>query len=127
MAEMHELVLKRGRPKAQLTRFKNYIDALLLEGDIISNEITGQVESRLNKMNTLWKAFDDIAEDPENQNIERDNFEREFLKLESKMKSLLLQQQLSSVTSGSDHKNSPINIKLPTIELPTFDGKLGQY
>lgn len=96
-----------------------------------------QMDSRLNKIKTIWDPFDmvqseieDISPDGDLQDNERQFYETKYFKLEARMKAILRRQSRQdtpiSNSSADDNINS-INIRLPAIDLSTFDGKFNTY
>ena len=133
MSSLKELTIKRAGIKGNLTRFKNYFDNI----DIASPDFI-QLEPRLNKLESSWDSYGDIQtaielldeDNLEAHNKEREHFENDFFKYIALAKRLI--EDSKTQENGSSHnserfinnsaQNKVHNIKLPTINLPNFDG-----
>lgn len=133
MAELNQLIRKRGVIKAQLTRFATFI------GEFVDD--FSQLELRLEKCEQSWHEFNSIqgaieelvpSEQFEIQTRERLDFEDHYFNIVSQAKKLLSQNFNTAVAfsrTGSDRGSLHTvqngltnNVKLPRIELPTFSG-----
>ncbi|XP_056643852.1 uncharacterized protein LOC130449836 [Diorhabda sublineata] len=135
MSYLRELLIKRPSIKGSLTRFKNFYDKLDTDNpDIL------QLEIRLNKLEINWEQFCDIQsqieeDNFETENLKRQNFEDEYYNCISLAKGLIdsYRQEIrksssSSSSSGSSLRSNKLsNVKLPTINLPCFDGNYSQF
>lgn len=127
---------KRGAVKAALTRFKNYFDAL----DINNTDLI-QLESRFQNFVPLLTQFEEIQmqieledkdfEDNKYQyENERRSFETDYYEYQSKAKRVLNSYSYPpdcSSVSQPNVANVTGNFKLPTINLPTFEGSYDQW
>lgn len=132
MAEATELTRKRGHVKSKLTRFIKFLN------DCDNEQKIQEIPSRLEKIQTIWKDFDDIqvcledlaGPDCELESDERDDFENKFhssiaraTKMISTLQANYIQQE-----PRAQALNAPIQIiqanktRLPTIDIPKFDG-----
>lgn len=145
-AEFQSLTRKRASQKAKLTGFANFID--LINTNIENRQLPTdldiiQLEERLNKIQeTLLDNYDEIqsqleniAENMEEQFHERHLFEQNYYKQIALAKKLLSDYtnsnknvgipSLNHSSHGSIHSESNNHfqgIKLPTIQLPKFNG-----
>ncbi|KAJ8947301.1 hypothetical protein NQ317_003027, partial [Molorchus minor] len=135
VANLEKLKRKRAIAKGNLTRFKNFIDNLNTENpDLL------ELELRLRKLDSCWQTFSEIQleiemiDDVQENEQVRQNFENDYFKYETMAKRLLqpsLQQVASSV--GELNNSSRViseeifNIKLPRINLPSFDGTYNNW
>jgi len=82
MAELANLIKQRGRIKAKLTAFGNFIDRLNEDP-----EKRKELKVRIEKAQGLWEEFDAIQnriediQDSETQTLERSHFEDNYFKL----------------------------------------------
>ncbi|KAJ8962292.1 hypothetical protein NQ318_018271, partial [Aromia moschata] len=92
-----------------------------------------ELEVRLKKLDLCWQAFCDIQleidildDNPNDHEQERQTFENDYFKYEAIARRLLNPQVGSIVGESGANSNSLVNekfnIKLPTINLPVFDG-----
>lgn len=130
MAEdLKDLVFKRGLIKSSLTRFKNFI-----ESDKSSNK--SQLNNRLIRFKEIIAEFDSVQASIElvdtecdDHSVEREQFEDSYFDLLEKAEQLLSPHELphldrhSSADVHSQHSIHTNQVKLPTIQLPTFSGK----
>lgn len=148
MADLEALIKKRGSVKSKLTIFNKFITQLetSFPNKIISEQgLLSELEYRFERVSNVINEFeeiqlniDQISEDTEEQFLERERFESTFFVTISKAKGFIIANESAETTpsihnshngSGSRHnsieseRNSNIqNIKLPVIQLPTFDG-----
>lgn len=137
--ELKSLVQQRGTIKARITIFSKYLSTVkLIEADSIPKQIHMETEIKLSRFKELLTQFDDIKTkieglDPdqleENDIIESDfcsNIAKAQLLIESFAPRDVVPENtncnsISSCQNGKqDCRN--YNIKLPTIQLPSFDG-----
>ncbi|KAJ8961472.1 hypothetical protein NQ318_014720 [Aromia moschata] len=125
---LEKLIRKRAVAKGNLTRFKNFLDNL-----DANNPDLLELEVRLKKLDLCWQAFCDIQleidildDNPNDHEQERQTFENDYFKYEAMARRLLNPQVGSIVGESGANSNSLVNekfnIKLPTINLPVFDG-----
>ncbi|XP_030759214.1 uncharacterized protein LOC115884703, partial [Sitophilus oryzae] len=133
-AELKQLKNIRATHKAQLTRFRNFLDKFktqdvpdLVQLELRMNSLEGILDS-FNTTQTNIEALDvDTSEDE--HSLTRCNFEDNYFELMSIAKRFLslhaVQNEpnvsIHSSSSGIQEASTP-NIKLPQITLPTFDG-----
>lgn len=134
----NELIAKlkraRGIIKGQLTRAHNWIKAF----DAQEQQIEG-VEVRLSTIERAWVEFgknQDTLEEADPNAVDddkREAFESEYYAASATAKALIAARQRgdeSQITGGrnSGHtNNSADQIKLPPINLPTFNGSYDQW
>ncbi|XP_036145647.1 uncharacterized protein LOC118646570 [Monomorium pharaonis] len=123
--EIRILVQKRSVIKAKLTRFRTYLDSYTARPDI------QQLRERLAKVRELWDKFDDIQTDiellePDGEFEERSEFEQYYFELVSKAEQHCVSSTVTRPTSNdnidTNVRRSERTVKLPTINLPNFDG-----
>lgn len=141
-ATLKELISLRGTKKGQLTKFNNFVTTL---SDIPVQSVTSKQNKelivRLNKIEGIIHEFDEIqtkievmTEEPK-QLIERDSFEdlyyssialaQEVAESYSKAnpdQNIDANSQPSYKSANTECNHMHNNIKLPTINLSTFDG-----
>ncbi|XP_076385707.1 uncharacterized protein LOC105663446 [Megachile rotundata] len=140
-ATLKQAVISRGQIKASLTRFKNY-----LESFDRSSPVT-ELQKRLEKISPLYEKFDtlqsqieSLVEEPSTiqEHAERDSFENLFFQLtaaaedvisQSRSQQVLANPEISTrlMTPAFSNASTETRIKLPTIELPTFDGSYSNW
>ncbi|XP_072761503.1 uncharacterized protein [Anoplolepis gracilipes] len=132
MEQIAQLIRQRGRIRAKLTTFKNFLARL-------NEDPNKQVElnSRLEKAEQLWTEFDYIQNKIEDvdgsveQEAERISFEDCFHEIISNARKLSITEQMPvpqiaqinaiPVAQGPQVIVRP-SVKLPNIDLPKFDG-----
>jgi len=125
------LIKKRSHIKAKLTRFITFLS------ECNENEEKRQeTAARLEKVETIWKEFDEVQTELEDineaelQSQERDSFENKFYQAVTRAKNITSAIQASNAHPEriAQIANQPINIiqpnklRLPTIDIPKFDG-----
>ncbi|XP_070170444.1 uncharacterized protein [Polyergus mexicanus] len=124
------LVQKRATIKAQLTRFNTYIESWADHPD------EQQLTERLHRIKLTWDVFDDVQSKIEskdeggNNDNERDLFEESYFNSVARARRILdslrppvVRDNVPGVAIAPAAQNGRTNIKLPTINLPTFNGK----
>lgn len=135
--EFNKLVRQRVSIKGRLTKFKEHVDAFKSEKELSLVQIR-ELNLWLEKCQSLFSSFDNVQTDIENicedveiQIKERDLVESKFVNVISEMQGLIESNKPkadfdtcsdSKGSSSSGHGKINNNIKLPTINLPTFDG-----
>ena len=135
--ELELASLKREQIKSQLSRFKIY-----LGNQSDTNPDLNQIETRLSKIETLIAEFEtvqltieslDETTAAEVHQNEHEAFENSYYDTITNAKRLLSVREAAEQTSGllsshSDHSShATTQIKLPTINLPSFDGSYTQW
>lgn len=140
MAELKSLKVKRGQLKAQLKRFRNFVEAS-------DEHDEHEIKERLDKLTEVWEKFQNIQyairetrkqgiqeQDEQIEVIETEEeaqekeFEDSYFKLVAIAKRML--NQINSATipvTAATTEAIPImkqSVKLPTITLPTFTGSI---
>lgn len=145
MSELKALHIKRGSLKTKLTLFKKFIESIVVANlspekeDIYKTVL--EITSRLDNIDSLLQEYDDVQLQIENistnadeQLQEREEFENNYYAVTSQAKfliqkfeepSALVQQQ--NVTQNLTQTNKKKNIKLPTIQIPTYDGSYEKW
>ncbi|XP_030763274.1 uncharacterized protein LOC115887891 [Sitophilus oryzae] len=141
-----ELKNKRRVIKAALTRFENYFNLKKSLENLPFEEVE-QLKNRLLKATTFLDDFNDVQMSIENLDPEfdknfdshseqRENFENQFYRITSEAKKYLdniITKQNAELNSqnvqqtGTDNNMTFASIKLPQINLPTFDGAHDQW
>lgn len=126
MAEQTKaLNIKRAQIKSKVTRFRTYLDSIEISRDI------SQLKQRLAKFEECWTDFELVQNEIELTNDsdlelsqEREIFENTYFELVAKAEAFLATPSTSNVpNSFSTSDSNNIQVKLPTIKLPTFSGK----
>lgn len=118
MADMKELIAKRGILKAQLTKFTTFVNELANNQTKI-----GELRPRLIKLEQVWSGFGDIQtqielmDETDAQSAERDSFENKYFAVVAQAEPYLHSTQFSAQVSDVQR-----NIVLPKIKLPEFSG-----
>ncbi|XP_072384596.1 uncharacterized protein [Diabrotica undecimpunctata] len=139
-----QLRKKRGIIKSKLTNFQKFLSKIQDLADIhdVSIHIV-EIETRLNKFQCLLHDFELIQDDIEchdsvsdNDSEEREDFENSFYSAVALTKSILEKFNSGRASENSDHSaklNAIENnvgscaIKLPTIEMPKFNGDFERW
>ncbi|XP_050543053.1 uncharacterized protein LOC126906529 [Daktulosphaira vitifoliae] len=131
MAELRNLIMRRGQLKSSLTRFEKFIRELS-EGDEID-----QLKLRRQKIEDIWSEFDqvqsaiEIESEEESQAIYRKEFEDVFFKSVAAADSFIQNKETPKVNKRvpqiieADEHNislSKLPINLPPVTLPNFSG-----
>lgn len=125
--ELKPLLTKRRQVKAAVTRFRKFLDSVNTENpDIIG------IEERLKSFESCLAVFEEIQSsieflnEAELDSDAREEFENSYYTLISTAKRLILKNKNNdnpmSTNSGSIGGSINNHIRLPKIELPTFDG-----
>lgn len=131
MSDERELVKKRGSFKGRLTAFINYLDASC--GKQLTSCEVKELQLRMGKIESLYEQYDEVqlrlecmVEDVKAQFSERSEFESLYYKALSRSQELLCKYNNDDKESVSSDKCTRISqrkpVKLPTIQLPKFDG-----
>lgn len=149
MADLKNLIRKRGSVKARLTNFKNYVDGIIDvngESNHFGQLCLIELQSRMQAAENLLLEFDEIQRDIENvvsdeefgkQIEERNQFEDLFYRVISICKKILVDNNVKDENNGSElavNSNSinagvaaPVSYHvrphLPSIPIPKFNGK----
>ena len=126
--EIRILTLRRGSIKGSITRFNNYLNAFS------SNPNVMELISRLEKIEGMLDDFDvcqskleQLVDDFDHEK-ERDDFESSYYLNIARAKSILnpsvAPKSSSSLTEAADPLS---NLRLPPLNLPTFDGNLKNW
>ncbi|KAK9675279.1 hypothetical protein QE152_g40484 [Popillia japonica] len=140
MTDLTTLIKQRGVLKAQLTSFAKFVNAL----DNPSKVQKINIKKRLVKIEIIIETFEeiqnkiDLLEPDQTKNTqERENFETEYYEilsiatnmLENDLEEIVHSENnriiLGSIASNASQvslQNAVVNVKLPKIELPQFDG-----
>lgn len=124
------LVQKRATIKAQLTRFNTYMESWADHPD------EQQLTERLHRIKLTWDVFDDVQskievkDDGGSNDNERDLFEESYFNSVARAQHILdslkppvARDNVTGAAIVPAVQNVRTNIKLPTINLPTFNGK----
>ncbi|XP_048000628.1 uncharacterized protein LOC125237545 isoform X1 [Leguminivora glycinivorella] len=131
-------IRKRSCIKGKMTIFSNYLD----DFGTITKPTTVQLldlESRFNKFDALYAAFDALQDEiemlSESSDSEREDFETKYHELVAGARNLLGARPLTAATLGVAREGSVASfedcqagghksncVRLPKIDLPTFQG-----
>lgn len=133
--DLKALKKSRSSIKAKLTIFKSHLDKLLPSKQLNKIQIH-ELDLRLNKLKDLYNEFDsaqseieNLCEIPGDEYEERENFENSYFQTLAAAQDLLDRNAVpgsdGSETGSCGNTALPglPNIKLPTINLPTFSGR----
>lgn len=144
MATLKQLRQSSKNIKTQLTRFETYLKNLDDKSEH-AEVVINQVQCRLDSIEPLWRSFDatqtlienaqpDDKEDEDSDH--RADFEAKYFECVAKAKFLISefqrrkfaqnQQQVTQLQRLETNRNS-LNVKLPTINLPVFNGFYDQW
>lgn len=132
--ELKALVQKRGQIKSALTRFKKYVES------VGGGNSLSQLELRLNNLKDTWAEFNsvqshiELIDSSDAQENERGLIEDQYFELSAKaldyIKEFKLTPQPNTVPSNvnnSTPSTSAPQIRLPSLHLPTFSGKVEEW
>uniref|UniRef100_A0A2A4JLG7 CCHC-type domain-containing protein n=1 Tax=Heliothis virescens TaxID=7102 RepID=A0A2A4JLG7_HELVI len=135
------LVRRRGGIRSRVTIFKQFIGKYQvgseasslspLEVRELSLRLT-QLQELLSKFDSVQSQIEDIAQNLDKQMSERDSTESEFYSMISFTQELVSLNSESSKENKSESFHSSCSkmnnsVKLPTINLPTFDGNYSKW
>ncbi|KAB0799070.1 hypothetical protein PPYR_06950 [Photinus pyralis] len=138
--EHERLIKKRGSVKAKLTNFQKYVDNLvsifpqfLIEDQVVFIELKQRVDrfqGVLDEFDGIQGQIELISDDPEAQYLEREIFEAAYYGIEAKAKRFLVQNIKSDVSNStivSNETKKAYGVKLPIIEISTYDGEYERW
>lgn len=121
------LVQKRSIIKGQITRFRSFLE------NYTANPDASQLRERLTKLRASWHVYDEIQTQIEeleeaNDPLERGMFEDSYFELVSRAERYIAVAVTDQqVRANNTDPNTTRVIKLPTINLPTFDGSYDKW
>lgn len=131
--------IKRGALKAKLTTFSKFMKGIQ-EKQSLDEIDTIQIRERLNKIYNIIDEFEEIQMNIEEQseNIETELKERQmfedsyYLEISLAKKVIMKYETINStepntIASAYAQASNLVNIKLPTIQLPKFEGKYSNW
>lgn len=137
MEQKAQLIRQRGRVRARLINFKIFVAKLEDE-----SEKWVELSSRIEKAEQLWIEFDTIQnkiediDESDEQETEQENFEDSYHEIITDTRRLSLTDQSAvfpnarvdtqPVVQREQFAIRPIVKKLPSIDLPKFDGNYEQ-
>ncbi|XP_043466955.1 uncharacterized protein LOC122501502 [Leptopilina heterotoma] len=156
MAEINQLVKKRGSCKLKLTSFAKHVNKIKTSNldnqiplvDVVKLELQNRVDNIKQSFVDFDKIQSNIEEltDNEEDTVDyRETFEKTYFESVALAQSLIAQgipvdrappgmQQRNAQNNQQDnalnvnfHANQPLGVKLPTIELPKFRGELSEW
>ncbi|XP_011859356.1 PREDICTED: uncharacterized protein LOC105556853 [Vollenhovia emeryi] len=136
--EVKALIQGRATIKAQLTRFRTYLEKWSERPD------EQQLIERLEKVKATWDSFELIqgklevlnaeASGDASSDVERNHFEDSYFELIARAQRRIAALRPNTVVDGTATiqnqpalQNSVNKIKLPTIKLPTFNGRYDEW
>ncbi|XP_018364596.1 PREDICTED: uncharacterized protein LOC108762191 [Trachymyrmex cornetzi] len=143
MEDLSSLIKQRGRTKAKLTAFSNYLALIAIEPE---RQI--EINSRLEKAEELWNEFELLQnkiEDLDNSDMQaqqRTTFEDSYHELISKARQIKLKdhpmysqpaagisQAIIQPHAAAINETAIVQTRaiLPTIDLPKFDGNYERW
>ena len=132
---LEQLITKRTSVKAQLTKFTNYLNSLSVDKLTVDDveELTyklGRLEIKHKEFDLLQSQIELLKESDEAEVDIHDEIDNKFCKLIGTARSFVKDVTGSSIiTESKSNSNikSNINVNLPTINLPTFDGNFANW
>lgn len=139
--EIRRLVFERGQLKGKLTKFITFFDKI---SPAVNSEKINELENRLITILDIINKFDVIQSQIEYLDAdelgtdERDNFENKYFYIITKAKELIKdhntriqtnfnQNMFQQVTAQQNHLPNHSSVKLPTLELPKFNGSIDKW
>ena len=126
--ELKELKLKRGQIKGKVTRLKTFLNTQTDNPDVV------EIEMRIKNFQGLITEFEDVQNDIENitgtvDNDERDSFENSYFDAMVNASKILDAAHVNTRANANPvvAQLAQINVKLPQLNLPNFDGSYGQW
>lgn len=137
--ELNNLRYKRGGHKAQLTLFEKFLNQISTEK--ISAETLVVIKQRTNKIESLLDTFSEIQTQieilskSEAELLERESFQDNYFSLLAKASIIISDHEANTTASqltdtlsnNGERIQNRMNIKLPAINLPTFDGTFSAW
>ena len=138
---MNALIKKRDSIKRKLTSFANFVSSVQQQ-DAVTDLSIIQLQERLSKNLNLIDQFDDVQIQIEalanetqmqEQEQQREEFEDIFYtnialaKSISKQSDSIEPSSSNQVNSSSNSQEQRLQVKLPTIKLPDFNGQFDQW
>lgn len=132
MENLKTLLQKRSCIKGRITTFSKYLETIkLIETQNLSKVLISELEFKLSRFKEVLVQFDDLKNEIEildsTQLEENEKIEDEFCSYISRAQNIIDNFNDLNKDSNSSYHNSAScttysNIKLPTIQLPSFDG-----
>ncbi|XP_050294309.1 uncharacterized protein LOC126734653 [Anthonomus grandis grandis] len=133
---------KRKATKAALTRFENYFQAIKSNKNLSQTDLV-ELKMRAQKADQLLEDFNaaqlkiaatETDIDFDEHDSESEQFENKFYRITSEVSKFLIDQMQPQVLTpnvetnlASNSNDDLANIRLPPINLPTFDGSYDQW
>ena len=132
MAEAIKKLNKRiGNIKGKITKFMNWLGD---DKSVATEEIEIRYEQAEKSLQEYYEAMEQLEIIDESTDYEADKkeFEGNYFKCLAVAKGILKKrvntvQNTFSFTGGEEKSSDNFNIKLPTINLPSFDGEYAQW
>ncbi|CAK9800717.1 hypothetical protein ANTPLA_LOCUS7241 [Anthophora plagiata] len=138
-AEFRKLIADRGMIKASLTRLNRYFRES--SGTVSARALQKRLEANVglyNSYNTIQSQIEYATQGTESEAshaADRDSFEETYFNLIAEMESFIEQSQapsrignpITGQAASPLSSQSPVTVKLPTIQLPTFDGNYSSW
>lgn len=139
LKEYKELSTKRSSVKGQITKFKNYLNAISIKATLSCLE-TAELSLKLTKFESLSAKFEDLQSEIEVLNSDNLSFEideresvesdiianlataKVTLERQSQIENQQRRESLLLTDSQCFHGNHDVGIKLPQINISKFDG-----
>lgn len=118
------LTKQRKNIKSMLKRINTFATNFNANTDDIHN-----LRSREQKLNDLWKEYDEVQSELEDINedhfLDRDTFEDSFYATKSIINKIFFKS--TSSPNHSPNESSSSKVKLPEIQIPSFNGNFQQW
>lgn len=136
--DLKALIHIRGTIKARITTFSKYLNNVqVIDLKVVSKIQVDELQLKLTRLQSLLSQFDEVqgnieslSSDPEQQVSEREVIEDKFCSLIAQAQDYIQRyskahkENENNFEDNNSTKSSKIfnNVKLPTIDLPHFDG-----
>ncbi|CAK1584895.1 unnamed protein product [Parnassius mnemosyne] len=134
MPEDKEQIRKRASYKGQITAFSNYLNSLKVSS-LAATEVN-ELQLRISRIESMYERYDEVqlsiecnTDNIDAQISERTDFESLYFKSLSLAKRILADCIKSDDVSsdGGSHSGNHKFVKLPTIQLPKFNGSYDNW
>jgi len=134
MASENATILKKQRSiiKASCTRTNTFVSSI----NSVTPSVAAQLEERKLKLDQYWLDYNAIQSQlevlDENETNDRVAFEEAYYTLSAKIRELLASPLARTVIAASpsnvfDTRDSVVHVRLPKLNLPTFNGKYDEW
>ena len=133
MADLNKLRFSRGLLKSKITRLHTYLTGIDLNN--LNNTIISQLSLRLQNFESVLDEFNNIQSEIEfaienEEPDERKEFESSYYDLISNIQTIISKfnsNSDNSIRTKMSDNQPPQQIRLPSINLPSFNGRYDQW